>query len=519
MNKLTIPIIAIILIGLTLFLALKPTPTEKCGDEKCGPKEEANPALCPEDCPQPTDNCGNGTCDESESHETCREDCPVSVDSDNSLDADGVLWGTETVYYLDGEPNDMPEKIDAINNHLKTKQVKMRLFVHNVYDYSTGEFKPIVCGPSQAQCKDSHSLDDFVQVFKENGWSMHPMLSPDTMKGVLSDADMDIYVDFVEWFVDRYKDEANIKYIELVNNPEQPSGRGWENTPEELVKTTNKIYDRIKAKYPDIMIGTPGFEYLRDYGVEYEKVEAYLDKSNNAKFDYWAFHGYVLQDVAPLPRVTVTTYPPTKTPENTDYAGITGILEIRKKLNENGWQDREIIDTEHTFGESAPTIQELVLKRTLKDENDKFVLSGIIPLKIVARTQGTGRESDLGSLNPDGSISEVVKSVAFLWSKLNEYKHDSHVSGTWDAEDEVWIEKFKTGNKELYIFFKPFEYNEGKGLKLDGKTLTYKLNLNRNPSSVVLIDIEGNETSLTPSQTITLEAENSPQYLEVEYNE
>ncbi len=108
-----------------------PQPPEKCGDGECGPKEKADPTLCPEDCKEPivcienwhcydwadcinnvqrracTDLNGCGTTVNKPNES---QGCETPIGSDNSIDADGILWGTETIYYLDGEPNDMPEK-------------------------------------------------------------------------------------------------------------------------------------------------------------------------------------------------------------------------------------------------------------------------------------------------------------------------------------------------------------------------------------------------------------------------
>jgi len=50
---------------------------------------------------------------------------------------------------------------------------------------------------------------------------------------------------------------------------------------------------------------------------------------------------------------------------------------------------------------------------------------------------------------------------------------------------------------------------------LDNQTMAYDLNLSKMPKTVVLTDINGTESVLTSQQLITLQAENSPKYLEV----
>lgn len=436
--------------------------------------------------------------------------------SDNSYDLDGILWGTE-VY---------PDKINItksiIDDNLKTKNLKVR-FQSNFFSKDGKNFSSIGCMPSANNCVQQYNMDDIAKKFKENGWSMMPMLSYDVSKKNISSNDIDSYVNFVEWFVSRYKDDANIKYIELINAPENP--QWWKGTILQLLELNNKVYDRIKSKYPDIKIGTPGFEYSRDVSNGVEMIEFFLNKNNGAKFDFWAFHGYPLMS-NDKPSIV---YPPTRKSVFNKYSGISGILEIRKMMDSNGWNDRLIIDTEHT-GASLPSatisdendlldgaylVQELLLKKTLKD-NGKFVLSGIMPLKIASR--GSKGEAMWASLKSDGSLSYAVESVAFFISIMNEYGHSVHINGEFDNESQAWIEKFKSGsNKELYVFFKPFIYKKNQSISFDNGTINYRLHFNNMPKNITLIDMVGNKKNINSAQDIDLNAVNSIGYLEVTY--
>ena len=445
----------------------------------------------------------------------------ISEKLDHSLDADGMLWGVEI-----GDPGQQNNK-NAVNNTLKTKYVKYRLRDASFTD--DGEsFISSGCLPNLNQCFAKIDLDSIVSTFKSNGWSMIPMFSHGAPVPAMTTTDIDHYVNFVDWFVSKYKNDADIKYIELNNDPL----RWWNGGKEQLLDANNKIYDRIKAKYPDIKMGTPGFEYwlddADDQGTQWiaAMVDYFLDAKNNAKFDFWAFHGY---PTAAGGAKAFYFYPPTKTAVSNKYAGIPGISEIRQKMDANGWQNRLIIDTEHvnavhqlTAGissqedklVSAYTIQELVLKKTLKYKN-KFVLDGILPLKI--RSRGSQAENRFGSLNSDGSLTQTVEAVGLFWSKLNEYNYSSRISGEFDNEHKVWVEKFISGNKELYIFFKPFKYQIGLPLQLDNEILNYTLSLGKKPSKVTVTDINGNTSDTAPDSVLTLKAVNSPQFLEVEY--
>ncbi len=340
-------------------------------------------------------------------------------------------------------------------------------------------------------------------------------------------------MNFVDWFVGRYKTTASIRMIELVNSPHPGTDNWstWKGSNAQLVELTNKTYDRIKSKYPDIAVGTPGFEYWVDSdsgsdGAFIAVIEYFLDKNNGAKFDFWAFHGYSIR--AKIGQRMTGPYPPTMTPLVNKYANVPGILQVRAALDNNGWQDRNIVDTEHDNAadpgqtmtsesdalDAAYVVQELVLKRTLMS-NSTPALSGALPLKIAPR--GTIGEAALSSLNADGTVTMHVKAMALLWSKLKDYSYAGHVSGAFDNENRAWVEQFGSGKKELYIFFKPFKYVSGQKIALDGEKLTYLLNLGSVPSSVLLTKVDGSTSTVTPAQSLTLEAENAPKFLEVSY--
>ncbi len=449
-----------------------------------------------------------------------------------SVDADGFLWGTEGNINTREASNLPPAAAaarDAINGTLNTTYVKLRISRGFFTTPDSGQtFSPTYCMPDPATCTETFNLDEVAKLYQANGWSMVPMLRTEETQTVTT-ALIDDYVNFVDWFVGRYKTTASIEMIELVNSP---GARTWLGTDAQLVELANKTYDRIKSKYPEISVGTPGFEYWIDSATDPDgslltaNVAYFLDKNNGAKFDFWAFHGYGLRPMNGAQLLPI--YPPTKSAATNTYGGIPGMLQIRAALDANGWQDRKIIDTEHDnitdpgqaitsasdALDAAYVVQELLLKRTLTT-NGTRVLSGALPLKMAPR--GTIGEAGISSLNADGSVTEHVKAMALLWSKLKEYAYREHVSGAFDDENQVWIEKFASGNKELYIYFKPFQYVSGRKIALDGQTLSYTLALDCVPLSVTVTDVAGSVSTVAAAQNLTLAAENSPKYLEVTY--
>lgn len=474
---------------------------------------------------------------------------PPTVNSaSNSIDADGFLWGAEGNVNT-ADANDLPPEAtaarNAINETLKTKYVKLRISRGFFSTTDGGQtFSSIYCLPTSTQCNVSFNMDEVAKLYQENGWSMVPMLRTEETQTITT-ALIDDYVNFVDWFVGRYKSTASIEMMELVNSPlpGTDTWSTWKGTNAQLVELTNKTYDRIKSKYPGIAVGTPGFEYWVDStsgsdGAFVAVIEYFLNASNGAKFDFWAFHGYPLRarDAQDRP---VGPYPPTMTPLVNKYANVPGILQVRAALDANDWKDRKIVDTEHDnitapgqtitaesdALDAAYLVQELTLKRTLMS-NGTRVVSGALPLKMAIReTTGapgcggstTCGEAGLSSLNADGSVTLHVKAMALLWSKLKDYSYAGHVNGAFDDEGRAWVEKFSAGKKELYIFFKPFKYVSGQKIALDNESLNYTLDLGSVPSSVLLTDVTGTATTVAPAQSLTVAAENSPKFLEVTY--
>jgi hypothetical protein len=512
-------------------------------------------------------------------------------------EAEDFIWGTEGQGTLISDYANIPEAnqniINILKNELNLKYIKIRIRLP-----VDGEFTPDLCtlrgafySGSDPACSQQgaaqFNLDETVKVFKENNWSMFPMFSHAGGPGhnvPIDTAHIERYVEFVDWFVGRYKKDGNIQFIELINAPSFT----WKGTEQQLLELNNKTYERIKSKYSEIQIGTPGFEYFRDApeknsGRKHTRFRDYFLDSD-AKFDFWAFHGYPTRGEKGLQDI----YPPTRTAKHDTYSGISGIARIRKKLNERGWSERKIIDAENTgvlgFGifnenddklNAAYMVQQLTLKRTLNVDG-KTVLSGIISMKILPHKPkrggkrgafqggspgmrgpaggrpkmgppgGAGRpprgqfqggtrrplpgkesgmdeqqavgggESPWGSLNSDGSVSLTVKAVGLYLSMLGNSTYIDRISGNFDS-NQVWIEKFGDGKKELYVCFKPFEYGDGRRFVLDSRKSNCTINFKTVPSKITSSDIFGNRLELVPQKSFTHSVGNVPEIIEVRY--
>ncbi|MBI5815477.1 MAG: hypothetical protein HZB29_07685 [Nitrospinae bacterium] len=462
-------------------------------------------------------------------------------------DDGGFLWGTEGLFDLSQPGSGGGAQAEIINTVLQVKYVKGR-YNQRAFTSADGAFTPEGCMPSPANCISKINLDELASIYRLNNWSMVPMLSADDSIGQITGDDIARFADFADWFVSRYKDTARIKYVEMVNDPT----RYWKGSTAQLLKLANMSYDRLKAKYPDIMVGSPGFEYSFDSPDDPETakmtqmVEYFLDRKNGAKFDFWAFHGYpaLLRG-----KSVIEIYPPTKVPVYNKYAGVSGIMEIRKRMDENGWFDRLIIDTEHigvrpgrekysvedSMVDASYMAQQLILKRTVR-HNGSPALNGIITMKIYKK--GDTHELWWNSLDEKGEVTPAVGGVGLLINRIREFVPSEHISGEYGADNIAWIEKFvsRQGGRELYVFFKPFKSAEADGppvsaeqdkgrkgkmktsiFRMDGGKTSYLLNLPGIPRSIKLTRLNGDELKLQPGLAITLTAENEPQLLEVNY--
>ncbi len=467
----------------------------------------------------------------------------INNDGGGASDNDSnFFWGSEAPVLVDSaeSPTETEQfSIDASKNS-KIQIVKVRMSVENFKKEGDG-YSSKGCFPKQAVCKDPFDMDETAKLFKTNGWSLLPMLNH-KKSSTIDDGVINEFVDFVDWFITSYKDSANIKYLELINSPVayflEAAGGGGGGTVEQLIEIQNLVYDRLKPKFPDLLIGSHGTEFHNDVVDERSQavLDIYLEKSNGAKFDFLAFHGYPVfsYNGGDNSSTKEGILPPNVTPTYNSYANVTGILNLRKKLDENGWTDRFIIDSEHTGAlfmtkgsriaisheaNAAYLVQDALLKRTAT-VNGKVVLRGLVALKLRPVKIGPdAHENAWGSLAEDGSPSLTSTAYSVLVNQISSYEYSKKLSGSFDVSDKAWVEKFSWGEKEQYLFFRPLIMVNKKPFELkDDEPISYQLELTKDPKSFILKDINGTVLeSPTLAKSVTLEAKTSIQYLEVSY--
>lgn len=140
---------------------------------------------------------------------------------------------------------------------------------------------------------------------QSRGISLIPMfLSSDYyLEGKQTDAPA--FANFVHSYVYRYKDIAKIEYVEFQNEPNQfndgtgwkgeiPVPKGsWQGTAEQLVAVDNAAYEKLKAAFPSLTVGSAGFISESNLALDLYTMY-FLNRyfAAQPKFDVFMYHYY-----------------------------------------------------------------------------------------------------------------------------------------------------------------------------------------------------------------------------------
>lgn len=122
--------------------------------------------------------------------------------------------------------------------------------------------------------------------------------TPDCKKGgTFITKDPVYYADYIYEYVQRYKDDMSIKYIELENEPNAECL--WSDTGEYLAEVDNAVYEKVKSNYLDINVCSASFHQPLGLGgadlkEENEYTETFLKDylGNLKKIDCFSLHDY-----------------------------------------------------------------------------------------------------------------------------------------------------------------------------------------------------------------------------------
>jgi hypothetical protein len=227
------------------------------------------------------------------------------------------------------------------------------------------------------------------------------------------------------------------------------------------VVINNDVYERVKREYPDIPVGTPGFEFWEEQGTLSEDcLRGFFGHDPRPRFDVFAFHPYPphllpREDDEFVPLCTTCSHQ-----ENPLTDQLQAVEKIRSLLEEAGYHDVSILDTEafgYVFGavegdeskRAVWTAQRYVLSRSLVHDGffhltySNFYNAGLQPF-------------DFGLWGSDWQPRETLSAYLVTTKAIREFPgYLGRLSGT-QGESEVWVEVFINENSErLFVLFNP----------------------------------------------------------------
>ncbi len=280
------------------------------------------------------------------------------------------------------------------------------------------------------------------------------------------------YAEFVLAFLKRYKKKMSIKYVEFHNEPAETNdgtgkGRKWIGTAHQLVKVNNLTYDKIKSKYPDIQVGSPGF--CTGSAVEADKYSIPFFKryfKAKPKFDFFALHDYPKN----ISRTQGTRIG--------DFVSTYHFFDTyREFLSSYGYGNKPILITEGF--DDKPIKKNQMLTWDWADEDEACVLileSYIHTLSNVGKNNVIGKI--LSGIKTDSATSmglidrrtKIIRNhyffVKYMLDMFKQYPiYSGRIAGRLNSED-YWIVEFKNiDGKKMWIAFNPLNYETSNELR------------------------------------------------------
>ncbi|MBU4315476.1 hypothetical protein KJ673_03695, partial [Patescibacteria group bacterium] len=326
------------------------------------------------------------------------------------------------------------------------------------------------------------------------------------------DKDAQRYADFVIDFLDEFQNE-HIKYIELQNEPmddydsTEGTGRYFAGTPTDLANSTIAVYDEVKKKYPEIIVGSPGFLASSMMNDEYDNLihNTYFHEylSAKPKFDIFMLHNY------PKSGTYLQKF---SSDDKYDFTSEYNIFTTyRTLLDDYGYENMPILATEGQF--DMPFMEEDgAIKWDYFDDEEvaillaeRFVLALSNKHNNVIGSMISGIESEFNRAlfdydHYDMSYSTTNKFGFYkkILSYTREYPiHSKHIAGAVNSQD-YWIEEFKNKTEQkMWLAFCPVlidadvhVYPDHSSAIATNKKITYPQNVELNVGNVEEVKID-----------------------------
>ncbi|MBU4070143.1 MAG: hypothetical protein KJ646_04130 [Nanoarchaeota archaeon] len=505
MNKKTILIITgiflVIGIGVLAFIFLNnPEPVEKCGDGICDEKEKQK-NICPQDCKSAVKGCKNEnefcggiagikccsglTCEYDGDYPDAGGVCAKGGDAQKSCSKLGgnICSSSQTCSgsWLDasdsamccsggcGESEHSDDfisgfKLQNTENIRELNEITFSLAKELGLDY-------VLVPVTFPRNGDVNNIDwslrlDYYYIF-ELSEKYDVSVYPSFFKlGGEDDKNPDKYAEFVISFLDEFYIDENIKHIEFQNEPTKDydgkDSARFEGTPTDLAMSNIATYNKVKAKYPAIQVGTPGFMAAAVNSDENIMMNEYYDEylKAGAKFDVFNLHQY--------PKIS--SYLQTKEDLNVKYNFMSEyeiLKTYRKMLNDYGFNDKPILVTE---GNTAMPYEDGSLN-WISDDEAKILLAERYVTTLSQSKDNQVIGSMISSIESDSSTAlfqynketteySTTEKFEFYKKLLDFFEiyplYSKHISGSINSNN-VWVEEFKNSEGDnAWVAFCPF---------------------------------------------------------------
>jgi hypothetical protein len=359
-------------------------------------------------------------------------------------------------------------KLQNVKNIPEISEVTFKLASELELDY-------ILVPVTYKNCDDQGNCDwskdiNYYHIFELSNEYNISVLPAFYKLGNIKDKDAQEYANYVIKFLDEFKDE-NIKLIELQNEPinaydfSKGISHNFAGTPTDLANSNIAVYDEVKKKYPEIIIGSPGFLTSSVKSEDNNLLRnEYFDEYFNAnpKFDVFMLHNY-LRSSSYLQDVLISS-------DKYNFMSEYYIFDTyRSLLDDYGYEDVPILVTEGQLDMPFVDNGGKNLWDYLDDDDiaillaERFVFTLSNKNNNVIGSMISGIESDYN--NALFNYNENQESY-FTYNKFDFYKkilsytekypiYSKHIAGDVDSLD-YWIEEFENDDEQkMWLAFCP----------------------------------------------------------------
>lgn len=522
--SIVVGMILVVSIGAYFVFKFIPEPVEKCGDGICDEKEKQK-GICFKDCEEKTsckDLCGDRICQEivcmaigcpcSESIGSCPRDCEEekkktcsqlngTICSSSQTCSGSWLDASDSAMCCSGGCGESEHSDDFISGFKLQNTENIRELNEITFSLAKELGLDYVLVPvTFPRNGDVNNIDwslrlDYYYIF-ELSEKYDVSVYPSFFKlGGEDDKNPDKYAEFVISFLNEFYIDENIKHIEFQNEPTKDydgkDSARFEGTPTDLAMSNIAAYNKVKAKYPAIQVGTPGFMAAAVNSDENIMMNEYYDEylKAGAKFDVFNLHQY--------PKIS--SYLQTKEDLNVKYNFMSEyeiLKTYRKMLNDYGFNDKPILVTE---GNTAMPYEDGSLN-WISDDEAKILLAERYVTTLSQSKDNQVIGSMISSIESDSSTAlfqynketteySTTEKFEFYKKLLDFFEiyplYSKHISGSINSNN-VWVEEFKNSEGDnAWVAFCPFLFKAEAQSDEIRKAIAYEKSINCPQDTVI----------------------------------